>query len=459
MNISCASPARSAWKDDGGAVAQRDANMGAMGGGGRELAQGRISGCHSDEFLILTGKKVVINRKSAMLYTAGKLPSEYREVVERIDLLRNRLRYALQGHPRRWTGLLRRATFARAVQGSNSIEGYNVAFEDAVAAIEGEEPMDTHKETWRAISGYRSAMSYILQLADDPFYSHNEGTIRSLHYMMVGFDLTKHPGRWRPGSIFVRNEPSGEIVYEGPDVSAVPDLMAEFIASLNEPSEMPVTVRAAMAHLNLVMIHPFSDGNGRMGRALQTMVLSREGILDSRFSSIEEYLGRNTLDYYKILAEVGRGAWHPEHDALPWIRFCLTAHYRQAQTLLRRHTEMNRLVDVLVPEVKRLGLQDRVIYALLEAGFGHRIRNSTYRAIAEITDEVASKDLRALVAHELLVPEGERRGRVYAAGEWLRKARVQTRETRSVTDPFDQSARGLSDPRQSNLPGLGVALP
>jgi Fic family protein len=392
-----------------------------------------------------------------MLFTAGKLPPEYNEVVQRIDLLRNRLRYALQGHPKRWTGLLRRATFARAVQASNSIEGYNITFEDAVAAVEGEEPLDGHTETWRAISGYRTAMSYILQLADDPFYVHNEGTVRSLHYMMMSFDLTKHPGRWRPGAIFVRHEPTSEIVYEGPDVSMVPELMAEFIGSLNQQNEPHVIVRAAMAHLNLVMIHPFSDGNGRMGRAIQTMVLSREGILDPSFSSIEEYVGRNTLDYYKILAEVGQGAWHPDRDPLPWIRFCLTAHYRQAQTLLRRHTEMNRLVEVLVPEVKRLGLQDRVIYALLEAGSGHKIRNSTYRKIAEITEEVASKDLRSLVAHQLLVPEGERRGRVYVAGEWLKRARAQTREARSVADPFERTSRGLSDPRQSSLPGLGLA--
>ena len=199
-------------------------------------------------------------------------------------------------------------------------------------------------------------------------------------------------------------------------------------------------------------------GTAGWGARSKLWYLSREGILNLWFSSIEEYLGRNTLDYYKILAEVGQGAWHPDHDVLPWIRFCLTAHYRQAETLLRRHTEMNRLVDVLVPEVKRLGLQDRVIYALLEAGFGHRIRNSTYRAIAEITDEVASKDLRSLVVHNLLVPEGERRGRVYAAGEWLKKARVQTRETRSITDPFERTGRWLSDPRQSNIPGLDPAL-
>lgn len=147
-----------------------------------------------------------------------------------------------------------------------------------MAAVEGEEPLDGRTEAWMAVSGYRAAMSYILQLADDPFYSHNEVTFRSLHYIMLGYDISKHPGRWRPGGIYVRREPTNEIVYEGPDVKLVPGLMSELISAMNAKSPVPVMVRAAMAHLTLVMIHPFSDGNGRMGRAIQTLVLAREGI-------------------------------------------------------------------------------------------------------------------------------------------------------------------------------------
>jgi hypothetical protein len=142
-----------------------------------------------------------------MLFTTQKLPNEYVNVVGKIGLLRKQLRYATQQKPRRWTGLLRRSTFARAIQGANSIEGYHVTFEDALAAVENEPPIDAQREAWMAVSGYRAAMSYILQLADDPFYAHNEGTIRSLHYIMIGYDISKHPGRWRPGSIYVRREP------------------------------------------------------------------------------------------------------------------------------------------------------------------------------------------------------------------------------------------------------------
>jgi len=107
----------------------------------------------------------------------------------------------------------------------------------------------------------------------------------------------------------------------------------------------------AVAHLNLVMIHPYSDGNGRMARALQTLVLARSGPTHPIFSSIEEYLERNTREYYDVLAEVGGGTWQPTRDTRPWIRFSLRAHYRQATTLRRRADYYHRLFDEVEVQV------------------------------------------------------------------------------------------------------------
>jgi Fic family protein len=370
-----------------------------------------------------------------MLFTVAQLPGDYLRVVERIDEMRLRLRLLLL--QRRWTGLLRRSEFARAVQGSNSIEGYHVTVDDAVAAVEGEEPLiDERSEPWLAVRGYREAMSYVLQLAGDAHFAHHQTMFRSLHYMMLSYDLGKHPGRWRPGVIYVRRDPGREIVYEGPDAALVPGLMDELVASLNAASPMPIMVRAALAHLNLVMIHPFSDGNGRMARALQTLVLAREGILDPHFSSIEEYLGHNTAAYYQVLADVGQGSWHAERDPLPWVKFCLTAHLRQAETLLRRSQEAARLWSELEMEVKRRGMQERLMLALHDAAFGYRVRNATYRKAADVSDAVASRDLGILVSAGLLVAQGEKRGRFYVAGEWLKQKRAETSLPKVASDPF-----------------------
>jgi len=373
-----------------------------------------------------------------VIFKVEKLTQAEKDVIARIEDARKTLRYNL-ATPRRWRGLLRRNTLARAVRGSNSIEGYNVTAEDAIAAVEGEEPLDADREAWLAVTGYRTAMTFVLQLTKDEHFIYNEGFLRSLHFMMLQHDLSKNPGNWRPGTIYVRDESKNEIVYEGPDVEKVSGLIGELIEYLNDDDDCPHRlVKGAMAHLNLVMIHPFSDGNGRMARCLQTLVLGREGILEPEFSSIEEYLGRNTQDYYNVLAQTGEGSWHPKNSAKQWIQFNLTAHFRQATTLVMR----TRLMDVLWRELElilsRRGLPARLIYAVADGAIGYRVRNSSYRNLAELNDVMASRDLKAAVDAKLLIPTGERRGRIYVGAPELKALvdKLRGEHIKSVPDPF-----------------------
>lgn len=376
-----------------------------------------------------------------MLFQPPQLDPSEHEVIRKIEAVRRELRHNLSA-PRRWMGLLARNTFARAIQGSNSIEGYNVTREDAIAAAEGEEPLDAKDEAWLAVVGYRTAMTFVLQLAKDKDFIYNEGIIRGLHFMMLQHDLSKRPGNWRPGTIYVRREPGGEVVYEGPDVEMVAGLMGELVESLNDESgEEHAFIRAAMAHLNLVMIHPFSDGNGRMARCLQTLVLAREGILFPEFCSIEEYLGRNTADYYAVLGETGRGSWQPRNSTKAWIRFNLTAHYRQAVTLFQRTIAMAELWEQVSLIAQRHGLPDRLLFALCDAAIGYRVRNASYRKLAEVSDILASRDLKNAVDAQLLIPSGERRGRLYVGSVELRALfdRIKSERLRKVADPFQDA--------------------
>lgn len=375
-----------------------------------------------------------------MLFQIPILGDPERHAIERIRLLKERLSYAVNASPRRWQGLLRRSALARAVRGSNSIEGYHVTVDDAIAVAEGETPLDANAETVAAVQGYQAAMTYVLQLSDDPHFMYSDSLIRSLHFMMMQYDLSKNPGRWRPGPIYVRDEEKNANVYEGPSADVVPGLVHELVATLNAGVDdtTPPIVRAAMAHLDLVMIHPFSDGNGRMARCLQTLVLARSGTLAPQFSSIEEYLGNNTRAYYDVLAEVGAGAWHPTRDAKPWLRFCLTAHYQQASKLLRRAREMDKLWNVLEEEIRIHRLPERVIYALSDAAVGWRVRNATYRPVAEVSEQLAGRDLILATKAGLLTARGKGRGRYYERASRLLEIRVRTREPRiDLDDPFD----------------------
>ena len=201
-----------------------------------------------------------------------------------------------------------------------------------------------------------------------------------------------------------------------------------------------------MAHLNLVMIHPFSDGNGRMARCLQTLLLARERVVAPVFSSIEEFLGRNTQAYYDVLAEVGGGSWQPDRDARPWLRFCLRAHYMQIQTMLRRRREIEELWNDCLSLVESRSLPERCAAGAMNAAYGLRLRRGSYRSVAEdavgeeVSNQTASRDLKAMLDARLLEAVGERRRRYYLAGDEVRGLWHAIRAKRPPTeidDPFN----------------------
>ena len=356
-------------------------------------------------------------------------------VIEEIGQIRARLASVLRA-PKRWEGGLRRTSRARAIQGSNSIEGYTVSDQDAAAAVEDEPPLTADERTWAEIVGYRRVLTYVLSVASEPGFTIDESMIRSMHFMLLEHELAKSPGRYRTGPIYVHDDQLDRNVYEGPESEQVPDLVRRFVQELSDTSS-DALVRAAMAHLNLVMIHPFRDGNGRMARALQTMVLAQDQVLEPTFSSIEEWLGHNTDDYYAVLAATGGGAWHPERDTRLWVQFNLQAHHMQAQTLQRRFDEAERLWTLLDSLVSRHRLPERSADALFDALLGMRVTRPSYVKRTEVEARTASRDLTRMTELGLLAAHGQTRARFYTAGPPLvREMRALRRRRQPLVDPY-----------------------
>jgi len=382
------------------------------------------------------------------IYATPTLTSEDKAVLAEIHQMRRALRHVLKT-PKRWEGGLRRSALARAIRGSNSIEGYEVAEDDAAAALDDEEPISADERTFLEIQGYRDALGYVLAMGEEDFLAFDTTELRAMHYMMLKHESSKSPGRYRKGPVFVRDERADRIVYEGPDFREVPALMDALIESLRTDVDTDPVVRSAMAHLNLVMIHPFRDGNGRMARALATSVLTRSDIGEPQFSSIEEWLGANTEDYYAALALTGNGSWRPRADAHLWISFNLRAHHMQAQTVARRVQEAGETWAELDDLVARHKLPERAADAMYEAVLGYRVRRSTYQKRTRVEDQTATRDLSALAAAGALVPHGSGRGRFYTAGEPLRDIQQRRRSQRQpLRDPFPWMRPRLATPME-----------
>lgn len=320
-----------------------------------------------------------------------------------------------------WLGDLRRQWRARSAASSIEIEGFHVPAQETLAIAGGQGRPDPRDEDRMALACYARAMDHVGVMAADPSFRWVDRVILDLHFDACWFQKDKDPGLYRRAPIAVTgSRGDGGLAYQGPPAEEVPALMAELLDWLDRGDpELHVVVRAAMAHLHLVSVHPFSDGNGRVSRILQSLVLARGGVLVPELISIEEHLGRNTDAYYAVLEDVQGGGYRPDRDAGPWVRFCLRAHLQEGRRRLgqlasagRRWAYLERLVEVR-------GWPDRLAIALEQSLFDG-VERASYAAEAGISMPTASGDLRRLLDAGLIVRRGGGRRTRYHAAEALR---------------------------------------
>jgi Fic family protein len=343
--------------------------------------------------------------------------------LSELDELRRRLGVEVS-RTTPWAGRLRREARATAARSSMAIEGYHVSAEVASAVVEGRTSGGDSNQ--RAVAGYALAMQHVAVLADDPSFTWSDRLLLDLHFEACSSEPAGRPGRWRTGPVLV-TAPGGGVAYRAPDATDAVELMAELVLWLNNADlDAPVVVRAAMAHLHLVSIHPFRDGNGRLSRIIQSLVLARDGVLSPELGSIEEYLARDTMHYYDILRSVQAGTYQPERSAEPWLAFCIEAHTSQARERLNTLDQAGRRWTALEQLVEHRGWPDRLTIALEQSLFGG-VERTSYRVEAEVSPATASADLRRLQDAGLVASQGRGRNTRYLATAELR-SHVQTSE-------------------------------
>lgn len=356
---------------------------------------------------------------SFMIYGPPPHSERLEGQLDTLHGLRERLG-AEVSRPSRWMGSLRRAVRASSIEGSTSIEGYSVDPAEAIALTSGAKQPESGDENRRAVSCYARAMDHVGAMAEDPSFRWLDRVILDLHFDACYFQRDKDPGHWRKGEIAVTG-PGGRLDYQGPLWQEVPLLMNEIVDWLEGEEEIDVIVKAALAHLNVVSVHPFRDGNGRISRIVQSLVLAREGLISPEFSSIEEYLGNHTADYYAALREVQASSYQPDRDTGSWVDFCIDAHIAQARQRLAQIEEAAKRWGHLEGLVEERGWPERFTIAL-EQSLGGGSDRAAYSAEAEISPASASNDFRRLLDSGLIEQTGRGRSVRYHASEQLRRS-------------------------------------
>lgn len=193
----------------------------------------------------------------------------------------------------------------------------------------------------------------------------------------------------------LKNQATGQIIYTPPEGEPlIRDLLANWERFLHNEVELDPLVRMAVGHYQFEAIHPFSDGNGRTGRVLNSLYLIEQGLLNLPILYLSRYIIANKADYYRLLLDVTREqAWEP------WILYMLKGVQETARWTTDKITAIRALenetviyVQKMLPKIYSRELVEMIftqpycrIANLVNAGIAHRQSASTYlKALAKI---------------------------------------------------------------------------
>ena len=202
---------------------------------------------------------------------------------------------------------------------SSQIEGTQSSLSDLLL-YENDEAPGVPLDDVQEVSNYVAAMNYGLeQLRNDRPLSSR--LIRDIHGVLLseGRGANMQPGEFRRSQNWVGGSRPGNATYVPPPHNRLPDLMGDLEGFIhNEDVGLPVLIKAALVHVKFESIHPFLDGNGRLGRLLITFLLCMEGALKEPILYLSLYFKTHRRYYYELLQQVReKGDWEA------WLEFFL----------------------------------------------------------------------------------------------------------------------------------------
>lgn len=206
-----------------------------------------------------------------------------------------------------------------------------------------------------------------------------------------------------------------KVHYEAPVDENVPKEMSKFLDWFNSRIEIDPVLKAAIAHLWFVTIHPFEDGNGRLARTIADMQLTRADGIVQRFYSMSAQIRIERTAYYDILEKTQKGTLDIT-EWLEWFLNCLARAISYSDTVLARVLKKAKIWELLA--TKKINDRQRIIINKLLDNFEGKLTSTKYAKIAKCSSDTALRDLQNLIAQGVLVKEaGGSRSTSYAIVE------------------------------------------
>jgi len=298
---------------------------------------------------------------------------------------------------------------------SSRIEGTMTRMDEAVMDREQIDP--EKQDDWQEVQNYIHALNEALD--ELPHLPLSNRLLKETHDILLQGVRGEHklPGEFRRSQNWIGGTSLKDAVYIPPSHDEVPALMADLEKFWhNDQIEVPHLIRIAISHYQFETIHPFLDGNGRIGRLLTTLYLMSHGILDKPSLYLSDFFERNRSAYYDALTTV-----RLSNNMIQWIKFFLTAIIQTAekgQQTFRNILILREQIDGKVITLGRKAANARkLILSLYQKPV---LTGSAIAKILDVTPRAANALINDLERLDILKEQtGFKRNRIYAFEEYL----------------------------------------
>ena len=299
---------------------------------------------------------------------------------------------------------------------SSKIEGTQTNMEDALTDKTELDP--EKRDDWQEVNNYVQAMDYAIdELKKLPL---SNRLIKKTHQILLSSGRGEHktPGEFRKSQNWIGGASIKDAVFIPPAHTELPELLSDFEKFLNNDRvNLPHLIKIAVAHYQFETIHPFLDGNGRIGRLLITLYLVANKVLKKPLLYLSDFFERNRTLYYQNLTKV-----RIENDLEQWIKFFLVGIAETAEKSVQTLKNIMELKSKIEKEkITSMGKRSKTALNLLNQLFSHPV--VTIKKVQDITNlsPKASNDLTKLFVECDILSEvtGYKRNRIFVFNEYL----------------------------------------
>lgn len=299
---------------------------------------------------------------------------------------------------------------------SSRIEGTQTNFDEAVQKEEYIQP-DKHDD-WKEVQNYVQAMNEAIESLETLPLSNR--LLRQTHSTLLhGVRGTyKQPGEFRRSQNWIGGSSLSDAAFIPPHQDSVPDLMADlesFLHNQNEP--VPHLIKIGIAHYQFETIHPFLDGNGRIGRLLITLYLVSNNLLHKPTLYLSDFFERNKSTYYDNLTNV-----RSQNNLSQWLKFFLEGIRSTSENSIQTFKDIIELRSVVEDKIISLGKKQALAKSLLQYLYSKPITDTKDVAkTLNINYSTASRLMDDFVRLEILLElTGYKRNRVFSFDDYLK---------------------------------------